>query len=66
ARILAIVDAYDVMRNGRHYKRKMSKDEAIAELRRFSGKQFDPELVKIFIDKVLCNEKQTQKVMVRL
>jgi len=51
------VDAYDVMRNGRPYKRKMSKDEAIMELRRFSGKQFDPELVEIFIDKVLIDEK---------
>lgn len=66
SRIISIVDAYDVMRKGRPYKRKMSKKEAIVELRRFSGKQFDPELVEIFIDKVLCNEKQTQKVMVRL
>jgi len=66
SRIISIVDAYDVMRKGRPYKRKMSKKEAIVELRRFSGKQFDPELVEIFIDKVLCNEKQTQKVMVGL
>jgi len=51
------VDAYDVMRNGRPYKRKMSKGEAIMELRRFSGQQFDPELVEIFIDKVLIDEK---------
>ncbi|MBC8388626.1 MAG: HD domain-containing protein [Actinobacteria bacterium] len=57
SRIISIVDAYDVMRNGRPYKRKMSKDEAIMELRRFSGQQFDPELVEIFIDKVLIDEK---------
>ena len=57
SRIISIVDAYDVMRNGRPYKRKMSKDKAIAELRRFSGQQFDPELVEIFINKVLIDEK---------
>ncbi|MGM0368710.1 MAG: PAS domain S-box protein, partial [Actinomycetota bacterium] len=53
SRILSIIDAYDVMINGRVYKKPMSKAEAIKELKLFSGKQFDPNLVDIFINKVL-------------
>ena len=50
ARIVAIVDAYDVMKYGRNYKRAMSDREIIEELTISSGIQFDPLLVKIFID----------------
>ena len=50
SRILAIIDAFDVMTNGRPYKSRMSEDEAIDELKRCSGTQFDPELVDIFMD----------------
>ena len=52
ARIIAIVDAYDVMTHSRSYKDPMSKDDAIAELKYCSGKQFDPELVPHFIELV--------------
>ena len=50
ARIVAIADAYDAMTNDRPYKRAISHDHAIAELRRHSGTQFDPELVELFCD----------------
>ncbi len=50
ARIVAIADAYDAMTNDRPYKRAISHDQAIAELRRHSGTQFDPELVELFCD----------------
>ncbi len=53
SRIISIVDAYDVMRNGRPYKKKMSKTEAVNELLRCSGTQFDPKLVEVFIKKVV-------------
>ncbi len=48
SRIVAIVDSYDVMTNGRPYKKALSKEEALQELRRSAGTQFDPELVEIF------------------
>lgn len=49
SRIVSIVDAYDVMIEGRVYKSALSSEEAINELKRCSGIQFDPDLVKIFI-----------------
>jgi len=52
SRILAVVDAYDAMTNDRVYRKKMSKEEAKQEILRNSGTQFDPEIVKIILEKV--------------
>ncbi|MCL5771877.1 MAG: diguanylate cyclase [Actinobacteria bacterium] len=49
SRIISIVDAFDVMIEGRVYKSPRTINEAIEELKRCSGTQFDPELVEIFI-----------------
>lgn len=49
ARLIAICDAFDVMVSGRPYKKGLSVEEAVAELRRCSGTQFDPQLVEEFI-----------------
>lgn len=49
-RILHIVDAYDAMTSDRPYRKAMTNKEAIEELKRNSGKQFDPDLVPLFIE----------------
>ena len=48
-RIMALVDAYSAMILDRPYRAALSHDEAIAELRRYAGTQFDPSLVEPFI-----------------
>lgn len=48
-RILAIVDAYDAMVSDRPYSKPKTKDQAIAELKRCAGTQFDPRLVEMFL-----------------
>jgi len=49
ARILAVADTYDAMTSTRPYRRALSHDEAIRELKANSGTQFDPEVVKAFL-----------------
>lgn len=50
SRILSIVDAYDAMTQDRPYRSAMSHEDAIAEIVRCSGTQFDPEIAQILID----------------
>ncbi|MGZ5376041.1 MAG: bifunctional diguanylate cyclase/phosphohydrolase [Solirubrobacterales bacterium] len=52
ARIIRITDAFDAMTSGRPYKKPMTEDEALAELRRCSGTQFEPALVEVFCELV--------------
>jgi HD-GYP domain-containing protein (c-di-GMP phosphodiesterase class II) len=49
ARILALADAYDAMTSHRPYREALAHDEAIAELQRGAGSQFDPEFVDAFV-----------------
>lgn len=51
-RILAIVDAFDAMTNSRPYSKAKTIQEALEELRRCSGTQFDPELIGIFLSEI--------------
>lgn len=50
SRILAIADAFDAMTSERLYKRALTLKEAIKEIERCSGSQFDPKLSEIMID----------------
>lgn len=50
-RVIAIVDAYDAMTSNRPYRQAMGHEQAVDELKRCSGKQFDPWLVAIFISR---------------
>jgi two-component system, cell cycle response regulator len=49
ARIIAVCDAYDAMVSDRAYRPALSHVAALAELRRCSGTQFDPQVVRAFI-----------------
>ncbi|MGM0380224.1 MAG: sensor domain-containing diguanylate cyclase/phosphohydrolase [Bacillota bacterium] len=49
ARIINIVDSYDVMTSSRPYKEAMNKNEALKEVEKCAGSQFDPNISKIFI-----------------
>jgi diguanylate cyclase (GGDEF)-like protein/PAS domain S-box-containing protein/putative nucleotidyltransferase with HDIG domain len=49
ARILSVVDVFDAMTHERSYRKALSRTEAIAELERAAGTQFDPAVVKAFL-----------------
>lgn len=53
SRIITVADAYEAMTAKRPYQRTKTKNEAIEELKRCSGTQFDPKIVKLFIEEIL-------------
>ncbi len=55
-RILHIADAFDAMVSGRPYRRAMSFDEALEELRRCAGTQFDQHFVELFTGQIEVSE----------
>lgn len=52
ARLLSIADSYDAMVSDRVYRKGRTHAEAVEELRRCAGTQFDPDLVEHFVEKV--------------
>ena len=52
ARLIAVADAFSAMLADRPYRSAMTVDEACDELRRCAGTQFDPEIVRLFVDEV--------------
>ena len=49
ARVLSVIDAYNAMISVRAYRPKLSKQQAIEELRRHAGTQFDPRITEAFV-----------------
>jgi HD-GYP domain-containing protein (c-di-GMP phosphodiesterase class II) len=56
ARIIAVLDAYESMTLGRPYRQAMSHGDAMAELRRCAGSQFDPKVVEAFAQAAEAHE----------
>ena len=57
SRIIAIADAYDAMVSERSYRKALSKEYAISELKRGAGSQFCPFCVNVFIQNVVVDEE---------
>jgi len=53
SRIIAIADAYDAMTSDRTYRKKLTTGEAVKELIKYANLQFDADIARIFVEKVL-------------
>ena len=47
--IISIADAFDAMSSLRPYRREMSQEDALVEMEKGKGKQFDPNILEIFL-----------------
>ncbi|MGC9070957.1 MAG: HD domain-containing phosphohydrolase [Elusimicrobiales bacterium] len=50
SRIVSVIDAWDAMTSDRPYRKALTKEKAIEELKKGSGKQFDPKVVDAFLE----------------
>lgn len=55
ARVFGVVDAYDAMTSRRPYREAMSQEDALEEVMRNSGSQFDPQVVSVFLKMIRKN-----------
>ena len=53
SRIITVVDSFDAMTNDRAYRKAKSVSDATFEISREAGRQFDPQVAKVFVEKVL-------------
>jgi diguanylate cyclase (GGDEF)-like protein/PAS domain S-box-containing protein len=53
SRIISVVDSYDAMTQDRPYRKAMPTAAAIEEIAKNAGTQFDPDIAKVFIEKIL-------------
>lgn len=58
ARIIAVSDSYDSMTSNRPYRKPLPREEAKRELLKWSGKQFDPNLVSIFLNLLVDRDNE--------
>jgi len=52
SRIISVADAYDFLHSDLFFRKALSKDDALEEIKNFSGTQFDPEVVKNFVETI--------------
>lgn len=64
SRVISVVDAYDAMVTKRPYRNAVSRDDAMKELRKFAGTQFDPRIVNEFL--LLLNEMDSNEMPEKL
>jgi HD-GYP domain-containing protein (c-di-GMP phosphodiesterase class II) len=48
--VLAIADAFDAMTSDRPYRSALTHEEALAEVERCAGTQFDPKIAQVFLE----------------
>jgi HD-GYP domain-containing protein (c-di-GMP phosphodiesterase class II) len=56
ARIIAIADAYDAMSSNRSYRKAISKEDILMELKKCSGFQFDPQITSVVVEMMEKNQ----------
>ncbi len=56
SRILTIADAYDAMQSNRPYRKALNEDKIVGEFIEKAGSQFDPDLSRLFVEKLLKKE----------
>lgn len=61
SRILAVADAYDAMTSNRAYRQALSYPQAVSELEKNKGTQFDPYIVDLFLKCTLCKGLELYK-----
>lgn len=61
-RVLAISGVYSAMTSDRPYRKALSREDALAELRRVSGSQLDPVVVEAFMDTLREEERAKEAV----
>jgi HD-GYP domain-containing protein (c-di-GMP phosphodiesterase class II) len=62
-RLLAVADTFDAMTSDRPYRKGLKQEDALKEILRNRGTQFDPEVVRAFerafmSGKVICNDRK--------
>lgn len=65
ARIICLADAYDAMTSNRVYRKHLTKEAVIAELKGCRGKQFDPVITDVFLDYLESEDSPLEELEVQ-